>query len=165
MDLKKKKLINVAVIAAMSVLSPLASSMFTPGIDQIAESLETTSETVVACTTGFVIMLGIKPLFLAPLSETYGRRKLYLVYVMNAVQNYYIDAFEKYAASAIAAGALFCSLFGTVVPLFAPALLDSLDYGWGVSVFGFLAVAISPAPLIFYYIAERIRDSFSINFD
>lgn len=73
------KMTNVFVIAMMSILSPLASSMFTPGIDQIAESLDTTTETVIGCTTGFVIMLGIGPLFLAPLSETYGRRRLYLV--------------------------------------------------------------------------------------
>jgi len=76
---KKRKLANVAVVAAMAILSPLASSMFTPGIDQIAEDLGTTAETVIGCTTGFVIMLGIGPLFLAPLSETFGRRRLYMV--------------------------------------------------------------------------------------
>jgi len=74
-----RKMMNVLVIAMMSLLSPLASSMFTPGIEQIAKSLNTTSETVIGCTTGFVIMLGIGPLFLAPLSETFGRRKLYLI--------------------------------------------------------------------------------------
>lgn len=73
-----RKMTNVAVIALMAVLSPLASSMFTPGIDQIAEGLHTSTDAVVACTTGFVIMLGLGPLFLAPLSETFGRRKLYL---------------------------------------------------------------------------------------
>ncbi|RMY54560.1 hypothetical protein D0864_13930 [Hortaea werneckii] len=76
---KRKKMANVAVIAAMSILSPLASSMFTPGIERIAEDLDTTSETVIGCTTGFVIMLGMGPLFLAPLSETFGRRRLYMV--------------------------------------------------------------------------------------
>ncbi|KAI7448155.1 hypothetical protein KC368_g6016, partial [Hortaea werneckii] len=76
---KRKKMANVAVIAAMSILSPLASSMFTPGIKRIAEDLDTTSETVIGCTTGFVIMLGMGPLFLAPLSETFGRRRLYMV--------------------------------------------------------------------------------------
>jgi hypothetical protein len=35
----RKKLINVAIIALMSLLSPLASSMFTPGIEQVAEDL------------------------------------------------------------------------------------------------------------------------------
>ena len=38
----RTKMLNVAVIAAMAILSPLASSMFTPGIDQIAEGLDTT---------------------------------------------------------------------------------------------------------------------------
>lgn len=61
------------------VSSPLASSMFTPGIAQIAEVLHTDETTVIGATTGFVIMLGIGPLLLAPLSETFGRRMLYIV--------------------------------------------------------------------------------------
>ena len=76
---RSKKMVNVAVIAAMSILSPLASSMFTPGIDQIADDLKTSPEVVIGCTTGFVVALGIGPLFLAPLSENFGRRKLYLI--------------------------------------------------------------------------------------
>ncbi|CAK3806823.1 transporter mfs2 [Lecanosticta acicola] len=72
------KMLNVATIAAMAILSPLASSMFTPGISQIAEGLDTTEDSVIACTTGFVVMLGVGPLVLAPLSETFGRRIMYL---------------------------------------------------------------------------------------
>ena len=53
--------------------------MFTPGIDQIAEDLKTTENVVIGATTGFVVMLGVGPLVLAPLSETFGRRKLYMV--------------------------------------------------------------------------------------
>lgn len=53
--------------------------MFTPGIEQIADDLDTTTNTVVATTTGFVTMLGVGPLILAPLSETFGRRKLYII--------------------------------------------------------------------------------------
>lgn len=76
---RHKKLYNVAIIAVMSILSPLASSIFTPGIDQIAECLNTSREQVVATTTGYVITFGIGPLILAPLSETFGRRVVYLV--------------------------------------------------------------------------------------
>ncbi|EME86114.1 uncharacterized protein MYCFIDRAFT_202389 [Pseudocercospora fijiensis CIRAD86] len=72
-------MLNVATIASMAILSPLASSMFTPGIDQIAQALNTTANLVIGCTTGFVVMLGIGPLLLAPLSETFGRRPMYLV--------------------------------------------------------------------------------------
>jgi MFS family permease len=61
-----------------AVLSPLVSSMFTPGIAQIAEDLNCSTTAVVGTTTGYVVMLGIGPLLLAPLSETFGRRNLYL---------------------------------------------------------------------------------------
>ena len=74
----RKKLMNVGIIALMAVLPPLASSMFTPGIAQIAKDLHTTEQLIIATTTGFVIMLGIGPLALAPLSETFGRRAVYI---------------------------------------------------------------------------------------
>jgi MFS family permease len=74
-----RKFTNVAIISLMAIMSPLASSMFTPGIGQIAEDLQTLPETVIGATTGFVVFLGIGPLILAPLSETFGRRRLYIV--------------------------------------------------------------------------------------
>lgn len=70
---------TISVLTALAVMSPLASSMFTPGIKQIAEDLDTKITTVVGATTGYVVMLGVGPLILAPLSETFGRRMLYLI--------------------------------------------------------------------------------------
>lgn len=84
------------------------------------------------------------------------------VAIFNSVQNYYIDAFERYAASAIAAGALFRSLVGGVIPLFTPLLLDKYGVGWGMSVFGFVGVALAPSPLLFYYFGEGLRERFAI---
>ena len=84
------------------------------------------------------------------------------VAIFNTVQNYYIDAFAKYAASAIAAGSVVRSLFGGIVPAFTPALFGQLGYGWGFSVFGFLCVALAPAPLLFIRFGERIRDKFAV---
>ncbi|KAE9983888.1 hypothetical protein EG327_005309 [Venturia inaequalis] len=84
------------------------------------------------------------------------------VMILNTVQNYYIDSFEKYAASAIAAGALFRSVFGGVVPLLAPGLFDKLGYGWGISIFGFLSVVLAPAPVLFWVFGERIRGRFCV---
>ena len=82
--------------------------------------------------------------------------------IFNALQNYYIDSFAKYAASAIAAGAVFRSIVGGVIPLFAPALFDRLGYGWGISVFAFVSLLLSPSPLLFYYYGERLRVNFAI---
>ncbi|KAI4174698.1 MAG: hypothetical protein LQ346_008194 [Caloplaca aetnensis] len=83
--------------------------------------------------------------------------------ILNTAQNYYIDSFQKYAASAIAAGAVFRSIVGGIVPIFAPAIFDSVGYGWGVSVFAFLSLALSPAPLLFYKFGARIRERFEID--
>ncbi|CAN8095663.1 unnamed protein product [Discula destructiva] len=83
------------------------------------------------------------------------------VVIINCTQNYYIDAFEKYAASAVAAGAVFRSVIGGAVPLFAPALFKAVGYGWGISVFGMVSIVLAPAPLLFYHFGQRIRDAFS----
>jgi multidrug resistance protein len=86
------------------------------------------------------------------------------VVVFNSVQNYYIEAFSKYAASAIAGGSVFRAVVGGIVPIFAPMLFEKLGYGWGISIFGFVAVAIAPSPLIFYYYGGWIRERFQIKF-
>jgi len=84
------------------------------------------------------------------------------VMILNTTQNYYIDCFERYAASAIAAGTVCRSVVGGVVPLVAPGLFDKLGYGWGVSVFGFVGVGLAPAPVVFYVFGQRIRERFKV---
>lgn len=84
------------------------------------------------------------------------------VAIFNCTQNYYLDAFEKYAASAIAAGSLFRSLIGGVVPIFIPQLTKAVGFGWGLSVFGFAGVLMAPAPLLFYYYGPAIRERFQV---
>lgn len=76
---KKKRMLNVFIIGFMAILTPLASSMFTPGISQIADDLNAPETSIIATTTGFVIFMGVGPLVLAPLSETFGRRLIYIV--------------------------------------------------------------------------------------
>jgi multidrug resistance protein len=85
------------------------------------------------------------------------------VVIFNSTQNYYIDAFEKYAASAIAAGALFRSIIGGVVPLFTPAIFDKFGVGWGMSIFAFVSVLLAPSPLLFFYFGEGLRERFAID--
>ncbi|KAF1951806.1 MFS general substrate transporter [Byssothecium circinans] len=85
-----------------------------------------------------------------------------MVMILNRTQNYCIDSFETYAASAIAAGTVFRSLVGGVVPLFAPMLFERLGYGWGISVFAFVGVVLAPAPVLFYVFWGRIRETYAV---
>lgn len=84
------------------------------------------------------------------------------VAIFNTVQNYYIDAFAQYSASAIAAGAVFRSIIGGVVPLLARPLFEKLGYGWGWTVFGILTLVLSPSPLLFMRYGEMLRKKFAI---
>lgn len=85
------------------------------------------------------------------------------VSIFNSVQNYYIDAFESMAASALAAGAFLRSVVGGIIPLFVPTLIEKVGYGWGLSVFGFIAVALMPAPLLFFWYGARLRERFPLD--
>ena len=61
-------------VSLYTFVSPLASSMMAPGLPEIAQKYSITNETVVALTLSiFLLTFAIGPLFLAPLSEIYGR--------------------------------------------------------------------------------------------
>lgn len=80
--------------------------------------------------------------------------------IFNSVQTYYTEAYESNAASALAAGSFLRSMVGGIVPLFVSKLFEKLGYGWGMSVFGFIATALMPAPLVFYWIGRRLREQY-----
>ncbi|KAI4095096.1 MAG: hypothetical protein LQ339_007359 [Xanthoria mediterranea] len=75
-----------------------------------------------------------------------------------SVQTYLVDAYTRFAASAIAAATVLRSLAGFGFPLFAPYMYDKLDYGWGNSLLGFLAVGLGlPAPILLWTYGETLR--------
>ena len=53
-------------------------------------------------------------------------------------------------------------MVGGLVPLVAPGLFEKLGYGWGISVFGFVGLALAPAPVLFYVYGERIRERWAV---
>jgi multidrug resistance protein len=73
------KYIQTFQIFILAFVCPMASSAFAPAMSEVAKSFNTSKQIVVGGQTGFVCMLGIGPLFLAPMSETFGRRNLFLI--------------------------------------------------------------------------------------
>ncbi|KAF8214119.1 multidrug resistance protein 4 [Mycena galopus ATCC 62051] len=70
-----KKWTSCAVVSFYTFISPLASSIMAPGLPEVASKYHITGETIIALTLSiFLISFGVAPLFLAPLSEMYGRR-------------------------------------------------------------------------------------------
>ena len=63
-------------------------------------------------------------------------------------QTYIVDAYTRYAASAVGAATVLRSMAGFGFPLFAPYMYAALGLGWGNSLLGFLAIGLGiPAPL------------------
>lgn len=77
--------------------------------------------------------------------------------IFQGALNYLIDTFQKYAASAVAANTFLRSGFAGAFPLFISQMLHNVGVGWGLSIFGFVAVALIPIPYLFYIYGPRIR--------
>lgn len=74
----KKKWTNVAILSVLSVITPLGSSMFAPGIPKImAEFHSTDSTTATFILSIYILGFAFGPLIIAPLSEIFGRWIMY----------------------------------------------------------------------------------------
>ncbi|KAF9023698.1 multidrug resistance protein 4 [Hymenopellis radicata] len=70
----RRKWIIVSIVSLYTFVSPLASSMMAPGLPILGAQYGITSETLLALTLSiFLLSFAIGPLFLAPISEMYGR--------------------------------------------------------------------------------------------
>ncbi|PPJ50520.1 hypothetical protein CBER1_07744 [Cercospora berteroae] len=78
--------------------------------------------------------------------------------VFQNCQTYLVDAYTRYAASAIAATAVLRSLGGFGFPLFASAMYSGLGYGWGNTTLAFIGIAVGiPSPFILWWFGEALR--------
>ncbi|KAJ5780372.1 benomyl/methotrexate resistance protein [Penicillium paradoxum] len=76
----KKKWTNGGLLALMTLITPLASSMFAPGVQDVMIDFKSQSS-ILASFVVSVYVLGycVGPLIVAPLSEIYGRLPIYHV--------------------------------------------------------------------------------------
>ncbi|KAL6415671.1 putative transporter [Ilyonectria robusta] len=85
------------------------------------------------------------------------------LFVVIPGQIYLVDAFgPEAAASALAANLLIRSPFGAFLTLAASPLYEKLGLGWGNSVLGFICLAFTPVPWLFYRYGETLRTRFPV---
>jgi hypothetical protein len=72
----------IASLGACTLITPLASSFFAPGVPKVLREFHETSNVIAAFVVSvYLLGFAIGPLFIAPLSELYGR--IYLYHVCN----------------------------------------------------------------------------------
>ena len=80
-------------------------------------------------------------------------------------QLYLVDLFgSAAAASALGANNVLRYLSSTFLPLAGPRMYERLNYGWGNTLLGFLALAFLPGPILFYKYGERLRVKTAVKF-
>ncbi|KAA8649301.1 MFS transporter [Aspergillus tanneri] len=72
------------------------------------------------------------------------------VLVILPIINYLIDSYTIYAASVLAAAAIFRSIVGAVFPLFTTQMYNNLGIHWATSVPAFLTLVCMPFPFVMY---------------
>lgn len=85
------------------------------------------------------------------------------LFALLPAQTYLVDAFgPEGAASAMAANVIIRSPFGAFLTFAAPPLYQNLGLGWGNSVLGFITLAFTPVPWLFYHYGEYLRTHFEV---
>lgn len=75
----------------------------------------------------------------------------------NPANNYIVDSYQHYAASALAAKTFVRSVWGACVPLFTIQMYHRLGYEWATSLMAFISLACCIIPFLFYTFGARIR--------
>lgn len=75
-----------------------------------------------------------------------------------ALLNYLVDAYEVFAASAMAAASLSRSSFGAVLPFAAKPMYRALGVAWASSLLGFFSVALCIIPFVFVKWGGKLRE-------
>ncbi|KAH7073709.1 major facilitator superfamily transporter [Paraphoma chrysanthemicola] len=75
---KRKTWSVVITIGVVGLFSGLSSNIYFPALDAIAKDLRVSLSTVSLTTTSYLIVQGLSPLFWGSLSDTIGRRQIYI---------------------------------------------------------------------------------------
>ncbi|PQK10882.1 hypothetical protein BB8028_0002g12000 [Beauveria bassiana] len=72
------KVFNCVLISALTFVTPLASSMFAPGVPKLMREFKSDSKELGAfCVSVYILGFAAGPMLFAPLSELYGRTRIY----------------------------------------------------------------------------------------
>ncbi|KOC12608.1 MFS transporter, partial [Aspergillus flavus AF70] len=79
------------------------------------------------------------------------------ILVYSGIFTFLVEAYPRYAASALAANSFTRSTFAGAFPLFGTQMYNTLGLNWASCLLAFLTLAMVPFPYVFYKYGARIR--------
>ncbi|KAJ5689558.1 hypothetical protein N7462_003950 [Penicillium macrosclerotiorum] len=79
------------------------------------------------------------------------------VIVVTGISDYVVDAYAKYAASAIGIIATGENMFSAFLPLAAMSMYSTLGFNWASTLLAFISLMLSFAPVLFVLYGRKIR--------
>ncbi|KAG1122985.1 hypothetical protein G6F42_010970 [Rhizopus arrhizus] len=147
-----KKNFIVFIVALGGIYGPLSTLIYVPGILQMARDLDASIEAINATMSAYVALAGLTPLFWSSISDTYGRRPVYIMSITIGIVASILCASSKNIAMLIVFRALQASGASSGQTLGAGSIgdvFDVADRGKAYGVF-FIGPLLGPSigPLI-----------------
>ncbi|WPH00743.1 MFS general substrate transporter [Acrodontium crateriforme] len=79
------------------------------------------------------------------------------IFCFSGIFTFLVESYPLYAASALAANSFARSSFAAAFPLFGVQMYNNLGYPWASSLLGFIALAMTPFPYLFFRYGKRLR--------
>ncbi|KAK3349399.1 major facilitator superfamily domain-containing protein [Lasiosphaeria hispida] len=98
-------------------------------------------------------------------SGVFGIGSCRTMLAFTGIFTFLVDAYPRYAASALAGNALVRCSFAAAFPLFGIQMYEGLGYQWATGLLAFLTLVMMPFPYIFFVYGKRIRarSRFAVN--
>lgn len=157
---KWQRVYIVLLISTIAFMAQLGSALINPAFVLMSKDLHVTVEQASYCTTVFILFGGVLSMFMVPFANVYGRRLMYVIFIIIAAAGQFGSASAPTYGGVIA-GRVFNGI-GASVPLgLGPATIcDLFTQGERGLFMGIYTVAVTNgphvAPIAGGYIAERL---------
>jgi MFS family permease len=148
------------LVSGLGFVAQLGSALINPAFVRMAKDLHVTVEQASYCTTVFILFGGVLSMFIVPFANVYGRRIVYIIFILVAVAGAFASAGAPTYGGVIA-GRVFNGI-GASVPLGigAATICDLFTQGERGLYMGIYTLSVTNgphlAPIIGGYVAERI---------
>ncbi|KAK5122143.1 hypothetical protein LTR85_004389 [Meristemomyces frigidus] len=157
---KWQRVYIAVLVSIIAFTAQLGSSLINPAFVQMSKDLQVTVEQASYCTTVFILFSGVFSMFLVPYANVYGRRIVYVIFIVIAAASQFRSAGAP-SYGGVIAGRVFNGIAGSVPLGLGPATICNLftqgERGFYMGIYTF-SVTNGPhvAPIAGGYIAQRL---------